>query len=94
MSKCSLGVNITMQNGTVIKHKYYSAEQLKDFVMSCDITDELKSELKKKRGGAIDAWVLSNQKSIIPQLYATQRITKGGKRQPPRMMSFKTYNEE
>lgn len=83
-----------MQNGKVIKHKYYSADQLKDFVMSCDISEQLKSELKKKKGGAIDAWVLSNQQSIIPQLYATQRINNGGKKQPPRMMSFKTYNED
>ncbi|AUR88236.1 hypothetical protein NVP1111B_42 [Vibrio phage 1.111.B._10N.286.45.E6] len=91
MSKCSVGVNIQLKNGKKISHKYYAADQLKEFVMTCDISDLLRAEFKPLRATAIDNWVLKNQAAIRPQMFAAQRVNDKGKPQPPRLMSFDKY---
>ncbi len=94
MSRCSVGVNITLKNGKKIQHKYYAADQLKEFVLTCDISELMKVELRKLKGPAIDNWVMKNQQNILPQYYAAQRVNDNGKPQPPRLMSFAKYNED
>ena len=77
----------------MIKHKYYAADQLKEFVLTCDINEVLKEDLKTKQAKQIDNWVLSNEKMILPQCFAAQRVNDKGKGQPPRMMSWSKYYE-
>lgn len=94
MSRCSIGININMKGGKKISHKFFAADQLKEFVLTCDVNEVKKAMLRKLRGGAIDKWVMDNLDSILPQYYATQRETSKGKKSEPRMMSWSKYHED
>lgn len=88
---CSVGVSIQLKSGKRISHRFFKAEELQNFVMSCDITDVMKTELKSRQGTGTESWVLKNKEAIRPQMFATQRISPKGNKQTPRMMSFDKY---